>query len=70
MNTKSQDLKTQWRTAKRGDYVALWKGATLFQAGTIEDRTADGTIIWIRDDLGYRRAFHIAEGLELTALFR
>lgn len=48
-----------WTGLTPGDVVSL-KEARTGQSivGSVESRTRDGLIIWIRDDLNDRRAFH------------
>ncbi len=44
-----------------GDVVSLRLAGTLDHVGTVEARTIDGLIIWIRDDLNERRLFHFRD---------
>lgn len=50
-----------WTSLNPGDVVALRSTGSQEWAGTIESRTSDGLIIWIRDDLNDRRLFHFRE---------
>lgn len=50
-----------WTGLSPGDVVSLRGFGTQDCVGTIESRTSDGLIIWIRDDLNERRLFHFHE---------
>lgn len=47
-----------WTGLTRGDLVSLHAPGTGEYVGTVECRTSDGLIIWIRDALNDRRLFH------------
>jgi hypothetical protein len=32
----------------------------------VDDRTADGNVVWIKTSLGRRRLFHVADGFQLA----
>lgn len=50
-----------WTSLNPGDLVSL-RGLDIRDfVGTVESRTSDGLIIWIRDDLNERRLFHFRE---------
>lgn len=50
-----------WTRLSPCDVVSLrWLG-NLHCVGTVEARTSDGLIIWMRDDLNERKAFHFGE---------
>ena len=49
-----------WASLSLGDVVSLRVG-NQERAGTVESRTCDGLIIWIRDDLNNCRPFHFRE---------
>ena len=50
-----------WTSLSPGDVVSLrWLGSQEC-VGTVESRTSDGLIIWLRDDLNARRLFHFRE---------
>ena len=56
-----------WTSLRPGDVVSLrWLG-TQDCVGTVESRTSDGLITWIRDDLNERRLFHFHECQALHA---
>lgn len=57
-----------WTDLSPGDVVSLREAKTRQSVvGLVETRTRDGLIIWIRDDLNDRRAFHFndCESVEL-----
>lgn len=48
-----------WTGLGPGDVVSFREGTTgQWLVGSIESKTRDGLIIWIRDGLNDRRAFH------------
>jgi hypothetical protein len=51
-----------WADLQPGDFVALARRGGPVHAGTVEDRTADGLIIWIRTGLNERQLFHLEDG--------
>jgi hypothetical protein len=52
-----------WADFQPGDFVALADRGGTVHAGIVEDRTADGLIIWIRTELNERKLFHLEDGL-------
>jgi hypothetical protein len=50
-----------WTSLSPGDVVSLRGHGTEGCVGTVESRTSDGLIIWIRDGLNERRLFHFRE---------
>lgn len=52
---------SMWTSLGPGDVVYLRGPGIQDFVGTVESRTRDGLIIWIRDDLNERRAFHFRE---------
>jgi hypothetical protein len=55
-----------WDDVEIGDTVELRRGGRLECAGRVDNRTADGAVVWVLSDGGRRRLFHIADGLELS----
>ncbi|GAA5197280.1 hypothetical protein GCM10023346_31560 [Arthrobacter gyeryongensis] len=47
-----------WTTLAPGDVASFHLAMTGECVGTVETRTSDGLIIWVRDDLNERRLFH------------
>jgi hypothetical protein len=47
-----------WTALAPGDVVSIGVPKAGDCVGTVESRTSDGLIIWIRDDLNERRLFH------------
>jgi hypothetical protein len=48
-----------WTGFSPGDVVSFQEARTgQWVVGSVESKTCDGLIIWIRDDLNDRRAFH------------
>jgi hypothetical protein len=50
-----------WTSLRPGDVVYIRGLGVQDGAGTVESRTSDGLIIWIRGDLNERRLFHFRE---------
>lgn len=48
-----------WTSIQPGDLLTLSRVGVPLHHGMVEDRTDDGLILWIRDDLGERRLFHL-----------
>lgn len=50
-----------WTGLEPGDVVSVQALGNRGCVGTVEERTKDGLIIWIRDDLNERRLFHFRD---------
>lgn len=50
-----------WTSLAPGDVVSLQGSDTQDYVGTVETKTSDGLIIWIRDELNERRLVHFRE---------
>lgn len=50
-----------WTGLDAGDVVSLRTLGNRQYVGTVEQRTKDGLIIWIRDDLNERKLFHFRD---------
>lgn len=50
-----------WTGIAPGDVVSIRVVGNQDHVGTVESRTNDGLIIWIRDDLNERRLFHFRD---------
>lgn len=58
-----------WRLLSPGDVVSLEVATTGQQiTGSVDARTADGLIIWIRDELNDRKAYHFEDCLSVRLL--
>ena len=55
-----------WNTLEQGDIVTLSQQGVPRHKGSIDDRTEDGRTIWVTDELGHRRLFHIEDDYDLT----
>lgn len=58
--TKKHPLSV-WTSLAPGDVVSLLAFDGKEVVGTIESKTGDGSIIWIRDNLNERKLFHFRE---------
>ncbi|WP_426301977.1 hypothetical protein [Arthrobacter sp. R-11] len=54
-----------WKSLERGDLVILSQDGVPCHHGSIDDRTEDGHTIWVIDDIGHRRLFHIEDDYDL-----
>lgn len=54
-----------WDDVLVGDKVQLLVNGRPQYVGLVDDRTADGDIIWVHDPVDGRRLFHIQDGYEL-----
>ena len=50
-----------WMSLRPGDTVALEGPNMQIHEGTVETRTKDGEIIWLRTELNERKMFHICD---------
>lgn len=51
-----------WMSLLEGDVITIYDSKTKICSGYVDDRTKDGTVIWVIDDIGGRRLFHIGDG--------
>ncbi|SDP65858.1 hypothetical protein SAMN04487914_1248 [Arthrobacter sp. ok909] len=54
-----------WDDVEIGDAVHLRRGGRIEYAGRVDNRTADGAVVWVLSDGGRRQLFHVADGFEL-----
>lgn len=57
-----------WTSLAPGDVVSLQGTDTQNYVGTVETKTSDGLIIWIRDELNERRLFHFRDCQSLRVI--
>jgi hypothetical protein len=55
-----------WDDVQIGDSVQLSRNGRIEYTGQVDDRTADGEVVWIKTGLGRRRLFHVADGFQLA----
>ncbi len=55
-----------WASVAIGTRVTMTKGSHNPFRGTVDDRTADGTILWILSRTGIRKLFQTEDGFQLT----
>jgi hypothetical protein len=55
-----------WDDVQVGDSVQISRNGHIEYTGHVDDRTADGNVVWIKTNLGRRRLFHVADGVELA----
>ncbi|MFM9272343.1 hypothetical protein [Pseudarthrobacter sp. NKDBFgelt] len=55
-----------WAALDNGDFVLLSAPNGQRIAGTVEDRTEDSTIIWVRNLHNERKLFHIDDGYKVV----
>ncbi len=56
-----------WADVEIGDAVQLRRSGQPVHAGRVDDRTADGAVVWVVSDAGHRQLFHIGDGYQLAA---
>lgn len=54
-----------WTALQRGDAVNLNRDGVECHSGVVDDRTDDGRTIWVVDNIGHRRMFHIEDDYDL-----
>lgn len=57
-----------WTELDSGDVVSLRTLGNRDYVGTVEQKTKDGLMVWIRDDLNERRLFHFRDCLSVTLI--
>lgn len=61
---------TDWAKAPIGLPVMLLNPYRPTVAGLIDDKTDDGSVIWVRDDTSQRRLIHRSDGYTIRAVVR
>ena len=56
---------SMWATVQRGDAVTLSRRGVECHKGLVDERTEDGQTIWVIDEIGDRRLFHIEDDCDL-----
>jgi hypothetical protein len=57
-----------WDDVQIGDSVQLRRNGHLEHSGRVDNRTADGAVVWVMSERGNRQLFHVADGYQLAAL--
>jgi len=65
---RSASGPAHWDDVQVGDHVQLRRNGHLEQTGRVDNRTADGSVVWVLSDRGNRQLFHVTDGYQLTAL--
>ena len=65
-NNRPSSRATDWDDVEIGDTVHLRRGGCLEHAGRVDNRTADGAVVWVVSKGGHRKLFHVADGFELS----
>lgn len=50
-----------WLSLQHGDVMTLSRRGVRCHHGFIDDRTDDGLIVWVTDEVGHRRLFHLED---------
>jgi uncharacterized protein YijF (DUF1287 family) len=58
--------KALWRSLQRGDIMTFSREGVQCHHGIVEDYTDDGLIVWVIDDIGHRRLFHVEDDYSFT----
>lgn len=56
---------SMWASVQRGDAVTLSQRGVECHKGLVDERTDDGQTIWVIDEIGDRRLFHIEDDCDL-----
>jgi hypothetical protein len=56
---------SKWMSLQRGDVITLSRLGVECHRGSIEERTEDGRMIWVTDQIGDRRLFHVEDDYDL-----
>lgn len=67
-NTESwpQTSTIHWPDMRRNELVSVSRDGHVLYEGLVDDRTDDGTVVWILPKNGYRLLLHIADGFQLS----
>lgn len=57
-----------WPEISRNDLVSVSRGGHVLYEGLVDDRSDDGTVVWILPKNGYRQLLHIDDGFQLSEL--
>jgi hypothetical protein len=57
----------RWEDVQVGEAVELNRNGRTAYSGLVDDRTADGEVVWVTAPVGGRRLFHISDGYNLVA---
>jgi uncharacterized protein YijF (DUF1287 family) len=55
-----------WDDVEIGDAVHIRRDGRLEHEGHVDNRTADGAVVWVVSEVGRRQLFHVADGFELS----
>ncbi len=58
--------RMHWPEMSLNDVVSVSRDGHILYEGVVEDRTDDGTVVWIRRKNGYRQLLHIDDGFHLS----
>ncbi|NUU33086.1 hypothetical protein [Arthrobacter sp. C9C5] len=58
--------RIHWPEMSLNDVVSVSRDGHILYEGVVEDRTDDGTIVWILRKNGYRQLLHIDDGFHLS----
>jgi hypothetical protein len=58
----------RWDDVQIGDRVQLRRDGHREYLGRVDNRTADGAVVWVMSDAGNRQLFHVSDGYHLTAV--
>jgi hypothetical protein len=61
----AEHLLAIWTSLTPGNIVSIRGLDPRDHVGTVESKTRDGPIIWVRDDLNERRLFHFPQCISL-----
>lgn len=63
--TRLSSRPAHWDEVEIGDAVHLRRDGRVEYEGRVDNRTADGAVVWVVAEGGRRQLFHVADGFEL-----
>lgn len=60
--------RNDWPDVKPPERVAVSLDGYVLYEGFVDERTEDGTVIWVQSGDGYRRLLHLTDGIHLSKL--
>ncbi|MGF9648342.1 hypothetical protein AAIH32_10230 [Pseudarthrobacter oxydans] len=55
-----------WASLQSGHFVAFSRQGLNCHQGYVDDRTDDGLIVWVTDETGHRRLFHVEDDYDVA----
>ncbi|WAJ32995.1 hypothetical protein OUO20_18355 [Arthrobacter sp. FX8] len=68
MAKKKHSSARSWRQYDHDELVRVSSGGQTLFEGRVDDKTEDGTIVWIIPFNGHRRLIHVEDDVEMARL--